>query len=64
MSNPKYRFITLVLERHRYHKSRKKKEKSKIKRLLEQQTGYSRATITRLIRQHRETGKIIDRRVE
>lgn len=64
MSNTKYRFIALVLERHGYHRLRKRKEKSKIKRLLEQHTGYSRATITRLIRQHRESGKIIDRRVE
>ena len=36
--------------------------KALVKRYLAKTTGYSRAQLTRLIRQHRETAKVVDRR--
>ncbi len=54
-------FIAKVLDRTGYHGLRKK-EKSKIKALLQRGTGFSRAQLTRLIAQHRTTGRIVDRR--
>ncbi len=48
-------FIAKVLDRTGYHGLRKK-EKSKIKALLQRGTGFSRAQLTRLIAQHRTTG--------
>ena len=56
-----YPFIAKVLDRTGYHGLRKK-EKSKVKALLQLSTGYSRAQLTRLIAQHRATGKIVYRR--
>ena len=56
-----YMFIAKVLDRTGYHGLRKK-EKSTIKKLLQLTTGFSRAQLTRLIAQHRATGKIVDRR--
>lgn len=57
----RYMFIAKVLDGTGYHGLRKG-EKSKIKVLLQQRTGFSRAQLTRLIAQHRATGKIMDRR--
>lgn len=57
-----YRLIDLTLRQCDYHNLRKKKKKPVRKKLMEA-TGLSRAQITRLIRQHRETGQIIDRRI-
>ena len=36
--------------------------KTLVKRFLAKTTGYSRAQLTRLIRQHRKTGRVMDRR--
>ena len=57
----RYTFIAKVLDGTGYHGLRKKK-KSRIKRALQLRTGFSRAQLTRLIAQHRATGKIVDRR--
>jgi hypothetical protein len=54
-------FIAKVLDRTGYHGLRKK-QKSKIKQTLQLSAGFSRAQLTRLIAQHRATGKIVDRR--
>ncbi|MCY4648251.1 MAG: hypothetical protein OXE73_15395 [Gammaproteobacteria bacterium] len=56
-----YRFIELTLRRYDYHNLAKKTKTSVRKKLMEA-TGLSRAQITRLIRQHRETGRIMDGR--
>ena len=45
-----------------YHELRRS-AKSTTKRFLQGATGYSRAQLTRLIAQHRQTGEIRDRRV-
>ena len=39
-----------------------KPSKALVKRYLAKTTGYSRAQLTRLIRQHRETARVVDRR--
>ncbi len=57
-----YRFIELTLGRYDYH-NLAKMEKTPVKKELMEATGLSRAQITRLIRQHRETGQLIDRRI-
>lgn len=57
-----YRFIDRTLRRSDYHNLRKKK-KTPVKKKLMAASGLSRSQITRLIRQHRETGQIIDRRI-
>ena len=51
----------LTLRQHDYHNLAKTK-KAPVKKKLMEATGLSRAQITRLIRQHRETGLIIDGR--
>ena len=56
-----YGFIRRTLDRFEYHGLRKR-DKSLIKTFLSRVTGFSRAQLTRLIAQHRETGTIQDRR--
>ena len=56
-----YQFIAELLDQTGYHGLRKK-EKSKIKKTLREGTEFSRAQLTRLIAQHRATGKIVDGR--
>ena len=58
---PIYDFIRRTLERFEYHDLRKR-DKSLLKTFLARVTGCSRAQLTRLIAQHRETGTIRDRR--
>lgn len=56
-----YGFIRKTLDRFEYHDLRKR-DKSLLKAFLTRVTGLSRAQLTRLIAQHRETGSIRDRR--
>lgn len=56
-----YDFIRKTLDRFDYHALRKR-DKSLIKTFLIRATDFSRAQLTRLIAQHRETGTIRDRR--
>lgn len=56
-----YAFIRRTLEQFRYL-ARKKAEKGDIKAYLAKMTGFSRAQLTRLIRQYRDSGTIRDRR--
>ena len=56
-----YDFIRKTLDRFEYHDLRKR-NKSLLKTFLARVTGLSRAQLTRLIAQHRETGTIRDRR--
>ncbi len=56
-----YEFIRKTLDRFEYHDLRKR-DKSLIKTFLTTVTGFSRAQLTRLVAQHRETGRIRDRR--
>ncbi len=56
-----YDFIHRTLDRFEYHDLRKR-DKSLLKIFLARATGFSRAQLTRLIAQHRETGTIRDRR--
>ena len=56
-----YKFIRKTLDRFDYHDLRKR-DKSLLKTFLATVTGFSRAQLTRLIAQHRETGAIRDRR--
>lgn len=56
-----YDFIRKTLDRFEYHNLRKR-DKSLLKTFLARATGFSRAQLTRLVAQHRETGAIRDRR--
>lgn len=58
---PIYDYIRKTLDRFEYHGLRKR-DKSLLKTFLARVTGFSRAQLTRLIAQHRETGTIRDRR--
>ena len=58
---PIYDFIRKTLDRFQYH-DLGKRDKSLLKTFLARVTGFSRAQLTRLIAQHRETGTIRDRR--
>lgn len=56
-----YDFIRRTLDKFEYHDLRKR-DKSLLKTFLTRVTGLSRAQLTRLVAQHRETGTIRDRR--
>ncbi|MDE0075711.1 MAG: hypothetical protein OXR82_03345 [Gammaproteobacteria bacterium] len=56
-----YDFIRKTLDKFKYHDLRKR-DKSLLKTFLSRVTGLSRAQLTRLVAQHRETGTIRDRR--
>ena len=56
-----YDFVRRTLVRFEFH-GLKRDEKSLVKRFIEKVTGYSRAQITRLVKQHRWTGGIRDHR--
>ena len=56
-----YAFVRRTLVRFEYHGLRRP-DKTRVKRFLEKVTGFSRAQVTRLIRQHRRTGHIRDHR--
>ena len=56
-----YAFVARTLTRLGY-RALDKPAKALVKRYLAKTTGYSRAQLTRLIRQHRETAKVADRR--
>ena len=54
-------FVRRTLVRFEFH-GLKRDEKGLVKRFIEKVTGYSRAQITRLVKQHRRTGGIRDHR--
>ena len=56
-----YAFVARTLTRLDY-RALDRPSKALVKRYLTTTTGYSRAQLTRLIRQHRETAKVVDRR--
>ena len=56
-----YAFVRRTLVRFEYHGLRRP-AKTQVKRFLEKVTGFSRAQVTRLIKQHRRTGHIRDHR--
>jgi len=56
-----YRFVRRTLVRFRYHRLRRP-DKGVVLRYLSKMTGKSRPQIQRLVRQHRETGDVRDRR--
>ena len=56
-----YAFVAKTLQRFDYA-LRGKTDKGLLRRFLSKATGLSRAQVTRLLRQHRTTGAIIDRR--
>ena len=56
-----YVFVRRTLVRFEYHGLRRP-DKTQVKRFLEKVTGFSRAQVTRLIKQHRRTGHIRDHR--
>ena len=56
-----YAFVRRTLVRFEYH-GLGRPDKTRVKRFLEKVTGFSRAQVTRLIRQHRRTGHIRDHR--
>ena len=55
-----YEFVARTLSRLGYRRL-DKPSKALVKRFLAKTTGYSRAQLTRLIRQYRETAKVVDR---
>ena len=56
-----YAFVARTLTRLGY-RALDRPSKALVKRYVAKTTGYSRAQLTRLIRQHRETAKVVDRR--
>ena len=56
-----YAFVARTLTRPGYH-ALDKPSKALAKRYLAKATGYSRAQLTRLVRQHRDTARVVDRR--
>ena len=56
-----YKFVARTLARLGYY-ALERPSKTLVKRFLAKTTGYSRAQLTRLIRQHRKTGRVVDRR--
>ena len=56
-----YGFIRRTLVQFRYH-SLSKADRGTVRAYLAKMTGLSRAQLTRLIRQHRDTGRVEDRR--
>src|SRR5262249_39857237 len=52
-----YAWISEVLNRFSYHRLRKK-DKREVLAYVQTMTGYSRQQVTRLVAQHRKTGKI------
>ena len=56
-----YQFVARTLARLGYY-APDRPSKALVKRILAKTTGYSRAQLTRLIRQHRKTGRVEDRR--
>ena len=56
-----YQFVARTLARLGYY-ALDRPSKTLVKRFLAKTTGYSRAQLTRLIRQHRKTGRVADRR--
>ena len=56
-----YAFVARTLMRLGY-RTLDKPSKALLKRYLAKTTGYSRAQLTRLVRQHRETAKVVGRR--
>ena len=56
-----YALVRRTLVRFEYHGLRKP-DKGLLRRFIEKVTGFSRAQVTRLIRQHRRTGNIRDHR--
>lgn len=51
------RYIEFVLNQSDYH-NLSKSGQSRVKRILREDTGFSRAQVTQLIRQYRETGTL------
>ena len=56
-----YAFVARTLTQLGY-RALDKPSKALVKRYLAKATGYSRAQLTRLIRQHRDTARVVDRR--
>ena len=57
MKEVRRRYIEFVLEQSDYYKL-SKSGKSRVERILREDTGFSRAQVTQLIRQYRETGTL------
>ena len=53
----RYQWIEMVLERFRYHRQ-KRSEKGVIRQYIEKVSGYSRAQVTRLIAEHKGSGRL------
>jgi len=54
-----YGFVQTTLVHYQYHTKLGKKEKGLVRKLLTFTTNCSAATLTRLIKQHKDTGKIV-----
>lgn len=57
----RYTHVDRLLAAFDYHRL-PRPNKTRIKSLIQRTSGFSRAQLTRLIAQHRRTGRIIDRR--
>lgn len=55
----RYRWIEEVLRKFLYHRLKKKKERSSVRRYIRIVTGMSNGQLTRIIKKHRRTGKLI-----
>lgn len=55
----RYQWIEEVLRKFSYHRLRKKKERSVVRRYIRRVTGISNAQLTRIIEKHKQCGKLI-----
>lgn len=55
----RYRWIEEILRRFSYHRLKKKKERSVIRRYIRAVTGMSNGQLTRLIKKHKRIGKLL-----
>ena len=56
----RYQWLQKTLVKWHYH-SRNRRERGALLRLMERVSGYSRAQLKRLVKQQRETGKVVHR---
>jgi len=57
--NERYSWIENVLRKFSYHRLKKKKERSTVRRYIRTVTGMSNGQLTRLIKKHKRIGKVI-----
>lgn len=55
----RYAWIEEVLRKFSYHRLKKKKERTAVRRYIQKIAGFSRAQLNRLIKKHKQCGKLV-----